>query len=154
MQTRIFQSTASCWAPLRAKRSPRKGATIRCSAAAPEKSRDGPSVPAYTDPALQKAYELGYKAGYGAGVNVNVNVDVDGVIEKDGQVKQDSIQRSVVKAFVWRIFSTSATVTIAYAFFGDTMQVDQALEFGAAEFVIKIVIYLLHERMWQLITFI
>jgi uncharacterized membrane protein len=34
------------------------------------------------------------------------------------------------------------------------MQVDQALEFGAAEFLIKIVIYFLHERMWQMITFL
>lgn len=31
---------------------------------------------------------------------------------------------------------------------------DQALEFGAAEAVIKIGIYFVHERLWQLITFI
>jgi hypothetical protein len=41
----------------------------------------------------------------------------------DPQSVEDSLQRSVVKAFVWRLFSTSTTLAIAFVFFGENMQV-------------------------------
>ena len=36
----------------------------------------------------------------------------------------------------------------------DELQVSEALEFGGTEFVVKYILYILHERMWALITFI
>ncbi len=54
--------------------------------------------------------------------------------------------RSPLKAFSWRIVATTTTAVIAYLVTG---AIDTALTIGAFEFVLKFVIYYLHERAWQ-----
>ncbi len=60
--------------------------------------------------------------------------------------QKESHFRSILKGFTWRIVATSTTVTIAYFITGE---IGDALKIGAIEFVGKIFIYYLHERIWQ-----
>ncbi|MEE2783328.1 MAG: DUF2061 domain-containing protein [Pseudomonadota bacterium] len=60
----------------------------------------------------------------------------------------DSHLRSLLKAFSWRILATLTTATIAYVVTG---KLDTAVIIGGIEFVIKFVIYYMHERVWQLV---
>lgn len=61
--------------------------------------------------------------------------------------EKESHLRSIVKGLTWRIIATSTIIGIAYFSTGD---ISLALEIGAIEFVIKILLYYLHERAWQL----
>lgn len=63
-------------------------------------------------------------------------------------VYQESHLRSILKAFSWRILATLTTAGIAFAVTG---QIDTALLIGSVEFFMKLVIYYVHERAWQLI---
>lgn len=63
------------------------------------------------------------------------------------EVKSESHVRSFLKGFTWRITATTTTVIISYFVTGD---VAAALEIGAIEFFIKILIYYVHERLWLL----
>ncbi len=45
---------------------------------------------------------------------------------KQEQAQPDSVLRSAVKGFIWRIFSTSATVTIALLIFKENIKVGAA----------------------------
>ena len=60
---------------------------------------------------------------------------------------RESHLRSILKAFSWRIIATLTTGLIAYAITGE---IDTAILIGSIEFVVKFVIYYLHERLWQL----
>ncbi len=60
---------------------------------------------------------------------------------------RESHLRSILKAFSWRIIATMTTGLIAYAITGE---IDTAILIGSIEFVLKFVIYYLHERLWQL----
>ena len=60
----------------------------------------------------------------------------------------DSHVRSLAKAFSWRIVATLTTAVIAYVVTGS---LDTAAIIGGIEFVLKFVIYYLHERAWQII---
>ncbi|MCR9290870.1 MAG: DUF2061 domain-containing protein [Bacteroidetes bacterium] len=62
--------------------------------------------------------------------------------------QRESHLRSVLKGFTWRIIATSTTMSIAYFITGE---IGDALKIGAIEFVGKIFIYYLHERIWQAI---
>lgn len=61
---------------------------------------------------------------------------------------RESHLRSVAKAFSWRVVATLTTMSIAWVITGE---VDTAIMIGGFEFVLKIFIYYLHERVWQLI---
>lgn len=63
-------------------------------------------------------------------------------------VAKESHLRSVLKAFSWRIVATTTTTTIAYFITGE---VNAALMIGGIEFFLKIFVYYLHERAWQLV---
>lgn len=63
------------------------------------------------------------------------------------EVRKESHTRSILKAFTWRVIATSTIIGIAYFKTGD---ISFALELGAIEFVIKLVVYYLHERAWQI----
>lgn len=63
-------------------------------------------------------------------------------------VAKESHLRSVLKAFSWRIVATTTTTTIAYFITGE---IDAALLIGGIEFFLKIFVYYLHERAWQLV---
>ena len=60
----------------------------------------------------------------------------------------ESHLRSLMKAMSWRILATLTTILIAYFITG---QIDIALMIGSIEFVLKFLIYYLHERAWQLV---
>jgi len=61
---------------------------------------------------------------------------------------RESHLRSVLKALSWRIVATLTTGGIAY---GITGEVDTAIMIGGIEFLLKIFIYYLHERLWQML---
>lgn len=60
---------------------------------------------------------------------------------------RESHLRSVLKGVTWRVIATSTTITIAWLVTGE---VDDALKIGAVGFVLKIFVYYLHERAWQM----
>ena len=62
--------------------------------------------------------------------------------------EKESHLRSLMKAMSWRILATLTTILIAYFITG---QIDIALMIGSIEFVLKFLIYYLHERAWQLV---
>lgn len=62
-------------------------------------------------------------------------------------MSRDSHIRSLAKAFSWRIVATLTTGMIAYLVTGSF---DTAALISGIEFVVKFLIYYLHERAWQL----
>lgn len=63
---------------------------------------------------------------------------------------QDSHGRSVVKGITWRITGTIDTMVMAYIITG---KLDNAIKIGLTEVLTKIVLYYLHERLWNNIQF-
>jgi len=66
--------------------------------------------------------------------------------------KRSSHIRSVLKGITWRVIATSDTVLVVLlvtCFLGEC-SVDNALRIGFAEFILKLVIYYIHERVWEL----
>jgi uncharacterized membrane protein len=61
---------------------------------------------------------------------------------------RESHVRTFLKTLSWRLIATSTTITIAYFVFGD---ITNAMKVGGIEFFAKMVIYYVHERVWQLI---
>lgn len=57
----------------------------------------------------------------------------------------DSHHKSLAKAFSWRIIATVTTGLIGYALTGS---VEVAAGIMTFDFVIKILLYYLHERLW------
>ncbi len=58
--------------------------------------------------------------------------------------------RSIVKTVSWRILATLTTVTLVYVFIGD---VSIALSVGGIEIFLKMLVYFVHERVWDKIKF-
>ena len=58
--------------------------------------------------------------------------------------------RSLAKAISWRIFATLTTMLLVYVFTGNLVVSESV---GLAELVSKIVIYYVHERVWNLLPF-
>ena len=65
---------------------------------------------------------------------------------KTKQIGEEKISISVVKAISWRIIGTLDTVIIAY-FITNTFQ--QALTIGLIEWASKMILYFIHERVWN-----
>lgn len=63
---------------------------------------------------------------------------------------EESSVRSILKSFSWRVLATATTVLIAYIITGE---IDMAKKIGCIEFVSKMLIYFLHERLWNEISF-
>jgi adenylylsulfate kinase len=55
-------------------------------------------------------------------------------------------KRSVVKAFCWRLLATLSTMGIVFVF---TRKLALALEIGAVEVTVKLILYYFHERLWN-----
>ncbi len=76
---------------------------------------------------------------------------------RDASSQRESRLRSVLKALSWRILATTTTGLIVYCLlrFGTSENspspAKTALSIAAVEFVLKFVIYYLHERAWQLV---
>lgn len=64
------------------------------------------------------------------------------------EVTQDSHVRSIVKTFSWRILATVTTMAVAYFITGE---VDTAIAIGSIEFLLKLLLYYAHERLWLLV---
>ena len=64
------------------------------------------------------------------------------------EIQKESHLRSVLKGLTWRIVATSTIIIIAYFTIGD---VSVALQIGFIEFFVKLLLYYLHERAWQMI---
>lgn len=65
--------------------------------------------------------------------------------------KRESHIRSLLKGISWRIIATTDTVLVALlitCLFGQC-SLEDALAIGAVEFLLKIVAYYIHERVWQ-----
>ena len=62
--------------------------------------------------------------------------------------KKESHFRSILKGFTWRIVATTTIIVIVYL---KTGNIQGALEIGAIEFIVKILLYYFHERIWQVI---
>ncbi len=54
--------------------------------------------------------------------------------------------RSIAKGFSWRLFATTTTVIIVFVFFG---RLDLAIAAGIVETVSKVLLYYIHEKIWQ-----
>ncbi len=59
-------------------------------------------------------------------------------------------RRSLAKAFSWRVLATLITMTVAYLL---TRKLSFAVEIGAIDTGVKLLIYFVHERLWQRISF-
>ena len=62
----------------------------------------------------------------------------------------DTRRRSLAKALSWRLFATLITMTVAYLL---TAELRFALEIGALDTAAKIVVYFVHERIWDRIRY-
>lgn len=63
---------------------------------------------------------------------------------------KESHTRSLIKAVSWRVFATFITMIITYMI---THRVVFAIYVGLFEFVSKIALFYLHERIWHFIPF-
>jgi uncharacterized membrane protein len=58
--------------------------------------------------------------------------------------------RSFAKAISWRIVATLTTMLLVFAFTGSLMISGGV---GVTELVVKILVYYLHERVWNMVDF-
>ncbi|WP_299223581.1 DUF2061 domain-containing protein [uncultured Psychroserpens sp.] len=69
--------------------------------------------------------------------------------------KKESHIRSLLKGISWRIVATTDTVLVVLlitCLIGEC-SIDNAIKIGSIEFLIKFVVYYLHERIWQKVLF-
>ncbi len=59
-------------------------------------------------------------------------------------------KRSIAKSITWRIFSFLLTIAIIYAY---TRNIKQAIGVGAGIDIVKMILYYLHERLWNKLRF-
>ncbi|GAA0871240.1 hypothetical protein GCM10009117_03860 [Gangjinia marincola] len=65
--------------------------------------------------------------------------------------KKESHLRSLLKGISWRIIATTDTILVVLlitCLFGQC-SIQSAIAIGAAEFLIKLAVYYVHERLWQ-----
>jgi len=58
--------------------------------------------------------------------------------------------RSIVKAISWRIVATFTTILLVFLFTGNLII---SVGVGSMELLLKIVIYYIHERIWNMSNF-
>ncbi len=66
------------------------------------------------------------------------------------QKMKETHTRSFLKALSWRIFATLTTIVISYLIIG---KISFAIYIGLFEFVSKIGLFYMHERIWNSINF-
>jgi hypothetical protein len=62
----------------------------------------------------------------------------------------DTLKRSFVKAVVWETISNAACCALAWGWFGDLRM---CLAFTGVCFLLKVLLFIPHERVWQHINF-
>lgn len=63
--------------------------------------------------------------------------------------KSDRPLRSVIKALSWRLIGTIDTLLVSYLLTGELLL---ASSIASVDFVTKLVLYFVHERIWNSIT--
>lgn len=58
--------------------------------------------------------------------------------------------RSLAKSVTWRVVATLTTILLVYLFTGNVVL---STSVGALEFMVKAVIYYIHERVWNMSNF-
>ncbi len=61
---------------------------------------------------------------------------------------RESHFRSILKGLTWRVVATTTIILIAYFTIGD---ITIAFKIGFVEFFVKLLLYYLHERAWQMV---
>ncbi len=69
-------------------------------------------------------------------------------MENETTYAKESHLRSILKGLTWRLVATTTIIIIAYFSIGD---ISIALEIGFIEFFVKLLLYYLHERAWQIV---
>ena len=59
---------------------------------------------------------------------------------------RESRLRSLLKGLSWRFVATGTTILISWILTGD---IEIAMSIGGTEFVAKLLLFYLHERVWQ-----
>ncbi len=62
----------------------------------------------------------------------------------------ESHARSIAKAVTYRVFGSASTALLVFFF---TRSAGASLGAGLADSVVKIVLYFVHERIWDFVTF-
>ena len=65
--------------------------------------------------------------------------------------RQESHLRSLLKGISWRFIATTDTILVALmitCLFGKC-SIEDAIKIGAVEFLLKLLVYYMHERIWQ-----
>lgn len=81
-------------------------------------------------------------------------INVTRIKEKEGSKYKDSPFRSILKAFSWRLMAMGATFLISFIIFRryTEQSLDESIEnaglIASIEFLSKIALYYLHERLW------
>ncbi|MBT3210109.1 MAG: DUF2061 domain-containing protein [Bacteroidetes bacterium] len=70
-------------------------------------------------------------------------------MKKSAQTRESHL-RSIIKSITWRILASSITTLIVYIFMQDKPEI--AFLIGGIELFIKMFVYYLHERVWNLVT--
>ena len=70
-------------------------------------------------------------------------------MQADNIIISESHLRSLAKGFSWRIWGTVISIIVSYFL---THELKIALAIGGIEFFSKIVLFYLHERIWDFIT--
>jgi len=65
-------------------------------------------------------------------------------------VAHETRARSIVKALSWRVFATLITTGVVYVMTG---RIDNALEIGVVDTLVKLGLYFGHERVWERINY-
>lgn len=65
--------------------------------------------------------------------------------------KQESHLRSIIKGVSWRVLATADTICIVLLItcLQGHCSIDHAVQIGFAEFLLKLLVYYVHERIWQ-----
>lgn len=65
--------------------------------------------------------------------------------------KKESHIRSLLKGISWRVVATTDTILIVLLItcISGNCSVESALKIGAIEFLLKFIVYYIHERVWQ-----
>ncbi|OAB77347.1 DUF2061 domain-containing protein [Cochleicola gelatinilyticus] len=69
--------------------------------------------------------------------------------------KQESHYRSIIKGISWRFIATADTIIVVLLItcISGQCSLENALKIGFFEFLIKLAIYYIHERIWQRLLF-
>jgi len=80
-----------------------------------------------------------------------MNIDQVLTVKKSKQSSnvEEQLTRSIIKSVSWRVIGTFDTIIISWLITGT---LEFALSIGVIELVTKMILYTIHERLWNKIT--